>query len=117
MLKKFIVATILSLGLISCNQVENTGADGYKFGQPQYEKEQVLINLVTYDTRAQFLAEAKSRGLKSETLVAFSVLKAPFDTCTIHIIKPSTRYEPEFLGHEFAHCMYGQWHTNNEFRG
>lgn len=112
MLKKLYPVAFL-LALTSCDTGPNTGADGYKFGKPQYERQQVQVNIVKYKTREQLVAAAKARGVNNPDIAAFSVLHPPFDTCTIHMIDPSVRYEPEYVGHEFVHCLYGQWHTNN----
>lgn len=116
MFKKLLTTVLLAFTVVSCKPAPNKGADGYQFGTPQYEKQQVTINVVTYQKRSDLLKEAKKYGANSETLVAFSVLKFPFDTCTVHMVDPRVKYEPEFIGHEFAHCVYGQWHTNNDSR-
>ena len=115
MVKK-IAGLFLILFLGACEPTSNTGTDGYKFGKPQYEKQSVQVNVVTYKTRADFDNAAKGFGVASETLVAFSVLEPPFDQCTIHMIDPRTKYQPEFTGHELLHCVYGQWHTDNNSR-
>jgi hypothetical protein len=108
-----IFLVFLILAIVSCD-TQPTGVDGYKFGTPQYEKSSVNVNVVTYKTREEFDAAAKKYGVESKQLAAFSVLKPPqFDTCTIHMMHPQTKYYPEFIGHEFTHCLYGQWHTNN----
>lgn len=107
----------LFLLLFSCEASTNrNGADGYTFGEPSYEKTRVTITLITYKTRKEFLDASKKRGVKSNTVAAFAELKPPFDTCTIHVMDPRVKYEPEFYGHELAHCFYGQWHTSNNDR-
>jgi hypothetical protein len=116
MLKKIIIATLFAFALTSCDPASNTGADGYKFGTPQYEKQQVQIDIVTYNSQKDLVAAAKARGVDNPDIVAFSIIKPPFDACTVHMVKPTVSYDPEFVGHEFLHCVYGQWHTNNESR-
>jgi hypothetical protein len=116
MLKKVLGLSLFALALTSCDKVSNTGADGYKFGTPQYEKQQVRIDIVTYNSQKDLVAAAKARGANNPDIMAFSIIKPPFDTCTIHMVKPTVSYDPEFVGHEFLHCVYGQWHTNNESR-
>ena len=101
--------------LAGCNNPQ--GADNYSFGNKQYEKDSVQVSIVTYDSPAKLQKVAKYEyGVNSPTLVAFSILRPPFDTCTIHMVDPSVSYQPEFVGHEFLHCVYGQWHTSNELR-
>lgn len=73
----------------------------------------MTIKLVTYDSVKAFDAEVKRRKIISgpnDSVVAFAVLRPPFDTCEIHIIKPTVQYIPEFMGHETYHCFYGGWH-------
>jgi hypothetical protein len=117
MLKKIAgLGLFLTVILASCTPSSNTGADGYQFGEAQFEKTSIQVNVVTYQTKAQFDDAAKKYGVASEELAAFSVLRPPFDQCTIHMIDPRTKYQPEFTGHELLHCVYGQWHTNNNSR-
>ena len=116
MLKKLITLSALVFLLNGCDVGPKQGSDGYTFGKPQYVKEQVQIKTVLYGSNAELQTAAKSMGVKNPDIVAFSVLKAPFDVCTIHMVDPTIDYTPEFIGHEFAHCLYGQWHTNNASR-
>ncbi len=117
MLKKITgLGLFLTAILGACSPTKNTGSDGYQFGKAQYEKTSVQVNVVTYKTKAEFDDAAKKYGVISKELAAFSILRSPYDQCTIHMIDPRTKYEPEFTGHEFLHCVYGQWHTNNDTR-
>lgn len=116
MLKKLFTTVLFAIALTSCKPTSNTGADGYKFGEPQYEKQQVQVNIVTYKSQSDLLAAARQLGVDNPDVVAFSVLRPPFDVCTIHMVAPAVEYQPEFVGHEFVHCVYGQWHTNNDLR-
>lgn len=114
MFKKILAIGLLGLALASCDTGPKPGADNYTFGTKQYERSSVQINIVTYKTQQEIAAAAKARGVDSPDIVAFSVLKPPFDTCTVHMIDPAVKYEPEYVGHEFLHCVYGQWHTSNK---
>lgn len=117
---KYVCAVLMMLLIGSCDQqsASNTGADHYRFSQKQYEKDSVLIDVTVFKTQAELIAAAKDH-LKGTTVnpanvVAFSVLQPPtFDVCHIYMIDPAYRYEPEFVGHEFLHCIYGQWHIDN----
>lgn len=111
MIKRLLVL-VAPLLLLSCDAPpsSNRGADGYRFGTPSFEKETVTITLVKYNSEKAFKDEVNRRRIKGNDIVAFAVLSPPFDTCEIHIVKPTTRYMPEFMGHETYHCFYGQWH-------
>ena len=112
MIKRIIF--FFSLLLASCDQSPKTGADGYTFYGKQYEQNPVTVNIVTYKSRADLYNVAKARGAPYKGIVAFSVLSNKRDTCTVHMIDPSISYQPEYVGHEFLHCAYGQWHKNND---
>lgn len=112
MLKK--AAAIFLLALTSCNPVPQKGADGYTFREKQFERTEVQINIVTYKSQADLQRALGNRaGVDASNVVAFSVLRPPFDTCTIHMVDPNVSYQPEFVGHEMLHCVYGQWHRDN----
>lgn len=115
MFKKVIL--VLFLFLSACDQGPKQGADGYRFGQKQYTKQEVQINIVTYQSQRELQRVLGNRaGVQAENVVAFSVLQPPFDTCTIHMVDPAVSYQPEYVGHEFLHCVYGQWHKDNNTR-
>jgi hypothetical protein len=100
--------------LASCNQPSNVGADNYKFGEKQYENSSVSVDIVTYQSRNDLLKEARKYGVTNSEIVAFALLLRNDQTkCTVHMMDPAVSYEPEFVGHEFLHCVYGQWHTDN----
>lgn len=102
--------------LFSCNQ-PNVGKDDYQFGEKQYENDSVTVDVVTYQKRSNLLREAKKHGVVDPKLVAFTLLNGKDQTkCTVHIMDPTVSYTPEFVGHEFLHCLYGQWHTDNKSR-
>lgn len=107
------IAAMLLLLLASCDQTPKQGADGYKFGEKQYERQTVQVNIVVYKTQKEIYNAAKARGVDKPNIVAFSALRPPYDTCTVHMLDPAVKYEPEFVGHEFLHCVYGQWHRDN----
>lgn len=109
-MKKYILL-VATLVLAACGQTP--ASDGYSFGEKQHTKNTVQVSIVEYPSLQALNIEVKRRGVTSE-VQAFAVLRPPFDTCTIHIVDPSKKYMPEFIGHEFTHCIYGQWHTNND---
>lgn len=111
-MKKLII--LLLFFLSSCNNTPEQGSDGYSFGQKQYQQSPVTVTVVVYKKQSDIYAAAKSLGADYPDVAAFSVLNADKSKCTIHMIDPSVKYRPEFVGHEFLHCVYGQWHKDNE---
>jgi hypothetical protein len=41
---------------------------------------------------------------------AFSVFYRTRKICVIHMVDPGTDYLPEHIGHELAHCAFGNFH-------
>ncbi len=110
---RYFFVLLFALMLGSCDSAPKKGADGYRFGEKQYERNEVQVKIVTYKSQADY-NKVLNRLKLPKTTAAFSTLSPPYDICTIHMIDPSIKYEPEFVGHEFLHCVYGQWHTDNK---
>jgi len=122
MKKLFFAITVLCLAACTPNNNNTQGSDGYVFSQKQFSKNPVTINVITYnsfnDLRGALGKINYKDKVNTSSVVAFSVLSPPnYDTCTIHMIDPMISYQPEFIGHEFLHCLYGQWHVNNNSNG
>lgn len=88
------------------------GSDGYSFLHKEFESTNINIEFVIHDSYRDLQHAAKTSGVKKYNQTrAFSVLHSPeFKTCTVHIVDPEKRYDPEFIGHEITHCIYGRWH-------
>jgi hypothetical protein len=117
-MKKLLLIPLLAL-LTSCDPAPQTGSDGYKFGEKQYTQTQLNVEVVVYPDRASLDKEVKRRGLVADgnQIIAFTTLYTSDRTrCTIHMVDPASDYVPEFVGHEFLHCVYGQWHSSNQQR-
>jgi hypothetical protein len=117
-MKKLFLIPILIL-LSSCEPAKKTGSDGYSFGEKQYTQTPVTVEVVVYPDRVAFERELKRLRLSADggEIVAFtSLYPADKTKCTMHMVDPAVEYVPEFVGHEFLHCVYGQWHTSNQQR-
>jgi len=97
----------------------NEGVDRYVFLQKTIERKDVRIIVVTYKSygeleaavRSHIGADPKYSAIRAHRVQAFSVLQKPnYDVCTIHMIDPIISYEPEYIGHELMHCVYGEFH-------
>lgn len=105
---------VTALLLMGCKQ--SHAADGYAFASKQYDRGAVLINKREYrsfaDLRAALPAR-KSREWKDTRVARGAWGELHSDgSCTIHFIDPSRSYQPEWIGHETAHCFYGDWHPS-----
>jgi len=105
--------------VVTPETIRYTGPDGYSFGSPEYVQHQFVTYVKVHKTREELRQAAKEKGMAYvPDLAAFSysgeVDGVP--VCIVHVMDPHTIYEPEFIGHEFTHCMYGQWHTDNNTR-
>lgn len=111
---------LLSTMWIPCTSyARGIGADGYRFSTKSIERKEVRIKIVTYKTydalekalKSHLGNDPKYSAIKASRVEAFSILELPeYDVCTIHMIDPEVSYEPEYVGHEMLHCIYGQWH-------
>lgn len=116
--------TFLLLGfglfLSSCDEGPKRGADDYYFEEKEYERTSLGVTMVLFETRAEFERVAKQKLGKDypvETVAAFGALSVVGNNCTIYTMDASVQYEPEYLGHELAHCIWGRWHQKqNETR-
>ena len=91
-------------------------ADGYYFEESQWTRTEFPVEIVLVQSREEMAREvAKRKGqiegkIKPTDVAAFAVIR-PFDTrCTIYMLDPKVQYEPEYIGHELVHCIYGAWH-------
>lgn len=125
-MKNFIIFVLsFCLLLYSCSDaksIRNVGTDGYAFHSKQFDNKQVLISIVTFKTWDEFRAEGERQGMDmgsgDDTTIAFSILdKDNQQICTIYMIDPEVYYLPEYAGHEFLHCAYGQFHIDNDSKG
>lgn len=92
------------------------GADGYVFKGAEYNKSQVIVDVVYFDTQKELDEAYKAMDVKkavtsSAPKAAFSIITKSKNTCTIYMVKPTiSKYRPEFVGHEFLHCIMGEFH-------
>ncbi len=101
--------------LTSCDTPE--AKDGYTFEEKQFERTESSVNIVLLDSRLDLLQKGWELGIPKvldKKLVAFSRVSLKSNKCTIYIIDPQEEYQPEFLGHELAHCLWGKWHPSQD---
>lgn len=108
---------ILLCFLLSCSKPIQEGKDGYTFETKQFDRSKVYVNLVLFDSHSELLNEGWKLGIPrvlNRELVAFSRVSLDKNQCTIYLVDPQEEYQPEFLGHELAHCLWGKWHPSQD---
>lgn len=111
MINRLTFALLLSLLLVSCEKSPQAPAsDGYKFGEKEYEKTKLEVELVIIEDQATFDRTAKQYVSRLDEIQAFSRLFPSENKCIIYIKDPEWTYQPEYIGHELAHCVWGRWH-------
>lgn len=90
---------------------EPASPDGYRFERSDFERDQVTVAIVQHDTRRDFENAAAGLGITApESLAAFGTVHPTEPRCTIHVMRISRHYQPQWLGHELTHCIYGRFH-------
>jgi hypothetical protein len=51
---------------------------------------------------------------EGKVVKGFTLLNPNTNMCEIYIIDPTKLYEPEYLGHEMMHCVYGYFHPHQK---
>lgn len=101
---------ILSAGL-ALSACSPSAPDGYRYEQTEFERDQVAVIVVAHPSEADLKRAAERLGVdagEGRDLMAFGIVRA--NGCTIHIVEPARSYRPEWIGHEFTHCIRGRWH-------
>lgn len=95
----------LLLLLSACGQ----SSDGYRFETAEFERESPGVRVVVHASLAELRKAAPANAqVKGRDLYAWSYITR--DACEMHIVDPRISYQPEWIGHETAHCIYGRWH-------
>lgn len=114
-----LLAVILVAVVVSCDnsQYKKRGIDGYYFEKESFVRTEfpVKIRLVkSPEEMTQLLAQRKKQingQVDPKKVAAFAVIREDDPTCTLYILDPKTNYQPEYIGHELVHCIYGTWHS------
>jgi hypothetical protein len=108
---------VLLGALVACdNTYKQKGKDGYYFEKETFTRTNFPVEVILVKDAAAITAEIKKRNhiqgtVDPKNVAAFSVIRSNDPKCTIYMIDPKNKYEPEFIGHEFVHCIYGVWHS------
>ncbi len=104
---------LIAFALLAGCDGGSTGADGYRYEGAEYRRDEVLVRIVTHADLHELQRAGQRQGAVVEPnrdLQAFAVIEPGGAVCTLHMVDPATRYRPEWIGHEMAHCAFGRWH-------
>ena len=112
-----VIITTALFVLVACdNTYKQKGKDGYHFEKETFTRTNFPVEVILVKDAAAITAAIKERNnvhgtIDAKNVAAFSVIRMNDSKCTIYMIDPKNKYEPEFIGHEFVHCIYGVWHS------
>ena len=118
-MNKFLLAAAAFAMALSANPADaKKAADGYTFSVKDMNNKALEVHIIEYASYPEMTAawvKADPRRIPDgRHLAAFSQLdtnpNAPLRYCVIHIINPLIEYNPESVGHELMHCIYGNFH-------
>lgn len=117
MIKIISAIALVAVSVIPATSFAKEGKDGYYYRGEEYNKETVTVSVRWYDTSEELVAAGLAVNAPIDDkgqLRAFSIINPNTNVCTIHALKPTTRfYYPEVIGHEMMHCFKGRFHTTN----
>jgi len=114
---KHLILIVLVGFLASCGrEPSKIGKDGYYFEKETFTRTEFPVEVKLIGSEAEMISEYKKRvkdknvKVDAKSLAAFAVIRKNDNKCTIYMLDPKVKYQPEYIGHEFVHCIYGEWH-------
>lgn len=121
------LTNIILIGILFFSQAvcaELPAADDYYFSQKEYEITELSVKIVVLKDIADLRKTLEHYGVEEVStsrkafgpfppkliIQAFSILRPASQECVIYITDPNWKYQPEYYGHELAHCIWGRWH-------
>ncbi len=108
---QFATAVALALTLSACN---SEAADGYRFERKDTEHLAPDIVFVLHRNLSDLRRAAPEGTVDPETTNLMAWSKLAGNKCEVHIIDPQVSYQPEWIGHETTHCVWGKWHQEKQ---
>ena len=119
---KVLSSALICVGLVSCSK---NASDDYHFEQKEYTLLEQKFEFVVVDNITEWNSLVEQYvGADGGDIGAFSRLRLNREDpnlagseCIVYIKDPEWVYEPEFIGHEIVHCLYGKWHPSQRGKG
>lgn len=104
-MRALLIAAALMLG--GCG---GEASDSHRFERKTFERTQPGVTIVVHRTVDELRRAAPKRTVDAGKvdLMAWAVIRD--GGCEVHVVDPAVTWKPEWLGHEVAHCVWGEWH-------
>lgn len=95
------------------------GYDGYQFETKEFTHLAPTIRFVVHPTLRDLRDAAYGHSGREDpnAVFGFSEVMPSANLCIVHIVDPEVMYRPEQIGHEVAHCVFGEWHPEFTRKG
>ena len=115
---KYIIVLML-MAITGCTSIGSPkykyGSDDYRFLVKEYENLNPEVHFILLKDEAEYNSVRKRElGIKWDSVSAFTLWIPETGKCTVFIKDPSWSWEPELIGHEVAHCIWGRWHEGEQ---
>jgi len=91
------------------------GSDDHQFLVKEYENLSPKVNFILLKNEQEYdSARKRTLGIHWDTISAFTLWVPETGECTIYIKDPEWNWEPELIGHEVAHCIWGRYHKGRQ---
>lgn len=122
-----VLGSALLLLLISSCDTEQKASDDYYFEDKEYtliEQDYIFVVVDNKEEWNDLVKQYVGPGYKGDQMGAFSRLRLnrqdpnlAGSECIVYIKDPTWTYEPEYIGHEIVHCLFGKWHPSQRGKG
>ena len=113
-MKTLLVALLLLSVGVGAQKLGKYGTDDFMFLQKEIENLTPGVEFILAKNQKEFDDFRKEfLGSNWKNVSAFTLWNEDKGTCKIYIKDPVWKYEPELIGHEVAHCIWGRFHKGN----
>lgn len=119
-------ALIFFVLLSSCD-TDQKASDAYYFEEKEYtliEQDYIFVVVENKEEWNELVKQYVGDGYAGDQMGAFSRLRLnrqdpnlAGSECIVYIKDPTWQYEPEYIGHEIIHCLFGKWHPSQRGKG
>lgn len=114
-MKKYVIILLLIATTVQAQRLGGYGKDDFRFLQKEIENLTPGIEFILLKNEAEYNSVRKIHlGNQWKNVSAFTLWNESKGTCKVYIKDPAWKYEPELIGHEVAHCIWGRFHKGKE---